>query len=405
MKTQTDLLTLAMDVSHRPLSADTGVHDKKRLAELQALPLERKIMITQARIIEWYSRWEGNVYVNFSGGKDSTVLLHIARQCFPDIEAVFVNTGLEYPEIQKFAKSFDNVTVIRPRMSFVDVIKRYGYPVISKEIAECLYYGRNSLLRKDDGRYGTTRIQRLRGEWLAKDGTKSMYNCEKYEPLLHVDFAIGNECCKVMKKSPGKLFVKKSGKKPINGTMAVESKLRRQAWLNHGCNGFNMKLPTSQPMSFWTEQDVLEYIRRYELPIAPVYGDVVPAGNGCKLCTSGCDRTGCIFCGFGAHLDNDDRFIRLRETHPRQYEYCMNGGEYAWVGYHKKNARWARIDFANDDGTEMTPEEIEAFVTAHKDSPDYAFDKVWQPNKQGLGMAHVFEEINKIYGENFIRYK
>jgi 3'-phosphoadenosine 5'-phosphosulfate sulfotransferase (PAPS reductase)/FAD synthetase len=112
-----------------------NVHDKKRLAELQALPLERKIQITQTRIIEWYTRWKGQVYVSFSGGKDSTVLLHIARQCFPDIEAVFVNTGLEYPEIQKFAKSFDNVTVVRPKMSFVDVIKNYGYPVISKEVS------------------------------------------------------------------------------------------------------------------------------------------------------------------------------------------------------------------------------------------------------------------------------
>ena len=379
---------------------DTGVHDKQRLAELQALPLERKIMITQTRIIEWYTRWNGQVYVNFSGGKDSTVLLHIARQCFPDIEALFINTGLEYPEIQKFAKSFENVTVVRPAMSFVEVIKQYGYPVISKEIAECLFYGRQALVRSDCGKYGESRLQRLRGEWLQMDGTLSRFNCEKYEPLLHLDFYIGAACCKVMKKSPGKHFVKKSGKKPINGTMAVESQLRRQAWLAHGCNGFDMKHPTSQPMSFWTEQDVLEYIRRYDLPIAPVYGEVVSIDNGCKLCTTGCDRTGCIFCGFGAHLDDDNRFIRLRETHPHQYDYCMNGGEYAWVGYQKMNVRWKRIDF-----TKMTQDEIEAFVQQHKDDPRFTFEKVWMPNKQGLGMGHVFEEINKIYGENFIRYK
>lgn len=385
--------------------SDTGVHDKKRLAELQALPLERKIMITQTRIIEWYTRWKGQVYVNFSGGKDSTVLLHIARQCFPDIEAVFINTGLEYPEIQKFAKSFDNVTVVRPSMSFVDVIKHYGYPVISKEISECVYAGRLSLLRDDSGPYGTSRLQRLRGQWMQKDGTPSIYNCEKYEPLLHVDFYIGNACCKVMKKSPGKHFAKTSGKKPINGTMAVESKLRRQAWLSHGCNGFNMTLPTSQPMSFWTEQDVLEYIRRYNLPIAPVYGEVVPADSGCKLCTTGCDRTGCIFCAYGAHLNDDDRFIRLRETHPKQYDYCMNGGEYAWVGFHKVNVRWKRVEFVKDDGSPMTQDEIESFVEQHKDDPRFTLEKVWMPNKQGLGMGHVFEEINKIYGENFIRYK
>ena len=380
-----------------------NVHDKKRLAELQALPLERKIQITQTRIIEWYTRWKGQVYVSFSGGKDSTVLLHIARQCFPDIEAVFVNTGLEYPEIQKFAKSFDNVTVVRPAMSFVDVIKNYGYPVISKEVSECLYEGRQSLLRGED--VYTYRLKRLRGQITDKDGNPSMYNCTKYEPLLQVDFLIGNRCCRTMKKSPGKRFAKDSGKKPIVATMAVESRLRRQAWLSHGCNGFDMKLPTSQPMSFWTEQDVLEYISRYDLPIATVYGEVIPADNDCKLCTTGCDRTGCIFCGFGAHLDNDDRFIRLKETHPRQYEYCMNGGEYGWVGHRKVNVRWKRIEFVNEDGSPMTQDEIESFVEQHKDDPKYTFEKVWMPNKQGLGMAHVFDEINKIYGENFIRYK
>ena len=393
------------DDSQGPNFTDTGVHDKKRLAELQALPLDRKIMITQTRIIEWYVKWKGQVYVNFSGGKDSTVLLHIARQCFPDIEAVFINTGLEYPEIQKFAKSFDNVTVVRPKMSFVEVIKHYGYPVISKEVAECIYDARNALTRKEENATSTWRAKRLRGEILQPDGTPSMYNCEKYAPLLQTDFLIGNGCCRIMKKSPGKHFAKTSNKKPINGTMAAESKLRRQSWLKHGCNGFDMTLPTSQPMSFWTEQDVLEYIHRYNLPIAPVYGKVIPTTNGCKLCTTGCDRTGCIFCGFGAHLNDDDRFVRLKETHPRQYDYCINGGEYAWVGHRKVNVKWKKIEFTNNDGSPMLPEEIESFVEQHKDEPGFAFEKVWQPNKQGLGMGHVFDEINKIYGENFIRYK
>ena len=60
------------------------------------------------------------------------------------------------------------------------------------------------------------------------------------------------------------------------GQMAAESLLRRQHWLNHGCNGFDMKRPTSNPMSFWTENDVLEYIYKNELPICSVYGKVIP---------------------------------------------------------------------------------------------------------------------------------
>jgi 3'-phosphoadenosine 5'-phosphosulfate sulfotransferase (PAPS reductase)/FAD synthetase len=87
-------------------------HTKERLKALQALPLERKIGFTIARIVEWYTHYNGKVYVSFSGGKDSTVLLDIARGLFPDIKAMFVDTGLEYPEIREFVKTFDNVDIV-----------------------------------------------------------------------------------------------------------------------------------------------------------------------------------------------------------------------------------------------------------------------------------------------------
>ena len=119
-----------------------AVHDAQRLKELQALPLDRKIQISQARIIEWYTRNKGNVVVSFSGGKDSTVLLHLVRSLFPDVPAVFSNTGLEYPEIQRFVRTFPNVTIVTPKMNFSEVISTYGYPLIGKEVAEAIYYAR-----------------------------------------------------------------------------------------------------------------------------------------------------------------------------------------------------------------------------------------------------------------------
>lgn len=119
-----------------------AVHDAKRLEELRALPLERKIQISQTRIIEWYNHYNGNVVVSFSGGKDSTVLLHLVRSIFPDVKAVFSNTGLEYPEIQKHVKAIDNVDIVRPTMRFDEVISTYGYPLIGKEVAEAIYYAR-----------------------------------------------------------------------------------------------------------------------------------------------------------------------------------------------------------------------------------------------------------------------
>lgn len=117
-------------------------HDAKRLEELRALPLERKIQISQARIIEWYNHYHGNVVVSFSGGKDSTVLLHLVRSIYPNVKAVFSNTGLEYPEIQKHVKTFDNVDIVTPSMRFDRVISVYGYPLIGKEVAEAIYYAR-----------------------------------------------------------------------------------------------------------------------------------------------------------------------------------------------------------------------------------------------------------------------
>lgn len=185
-------------------------HTRGDLQQMQSLPLTAKIAMTKRRIKEWYDYWGGQVYVAFSGGKDSTVLLHLAREVYPDIEAVFINTGLEYPEIQKFVKTFDNVTILHPAMRFDEVIKKYGYPVISKEVSECVAQARKAL--KEGSQKYASRILRLRGEWLDKNGNKSMYNVEKYEPLLHTDFIANSMCCNVMKKKPSSVFAKKSGK-------------------------------------------------------------------------------------------------------------------------------------------------------------------------------------------------
>jgi len=288
-----------------------NVHDAQRLKELQALPLERKILITQTRIIEWYLHWEGKVYVSFSGGKDSTVLLHIARQCFPDIEAVFVDTGLEYPEVREHVKTFENVTWLRPEMNFRKVIETYGYPVISKRIAQYV----KSARRNPD----CVRAKYLKGEM----GNSIFGGGGKYVYLTEAPFNIGDECCNVMKKRPMKKYAKRSGKHPIIGTMATESLSRKVAWLQHGCNAFDKSDPTSQPISFWTEQDVLQYIKLNHLAIPAVYGDIVENSRG-VLSTTQCSRTGCVFCMFGCQNEKEpNRFQRLKITHPKLYEYCM----------------------------------------------------------------------------------
>ena len=337
--------------------------DSKRtisdLKQRQSLPLPAKVAMTQQRIMEWVKEFgEDGVYVSFSGGKDSTVLLHIVRQMFPCIEAVFVDTGLEYPEIKQFVRQHENVTILRPKMGFKDVICNYGYPIISKTVSHGVAIARN----KPDGNVARRQFG---------DDYKSKFALKQWRPLTKTDFKISDKCCGVMKKAPAKLYEHETEKKPMTAQMACESLTREKNWAELGCNAFDLKRPVSNPMSVWTENDVLQYIKENSIEICSVYGDIVPEGGqlalcegDCKLCTTGCKRTGCVFCGYGAHLEKGEgRFQRLKRTHPKLYAYCIGGGAY-------------------------DPE-----------------DGLWKPDKNGLGMAHVFDELCKQYGENFIRYK
>lgn len=299
-------------------------HYPWELAQMQSLPLEAKITMTKNRIRQWYEYYNGDVYVSFSGGKDSTVLLHIARSIDPDIPAVFCDTGLEYPEIREFVKTVNNVTWIKPKMNFRKVIETYGYPLISKAVANTLKGGHEP---------GSYRWKKLHGQVFLKNGKPSKFNCEKWRFLLDAPFRVSDEFCDVMKKRPFHKYEKETGQKPIVATMADESMMRKNSWMKYGCNAFDRNVgPQSRPMSFWTEQDVLEYLVKYQLPYCTVYGDIVRSSDG-QLKTTDCDRTGCMFCGFGCHLEKSpNRFQRMKETHPKQYQYCMKPWEEGGLG-------------------------------------------------------------------------
>ena len=119
-------------------------HTISDLYQMQSLPLSAKIRMTEYRIREWVEYYgDDGVYVSFSGGKDSTVLLDIARKMYPKIGAVYVDTGLEYPEVREFVKQYENVEIIRPKMNFRQIIIKYGYPMIGKEVAGCVYGARH----------------------------------------------------------------------------------------------------------------------------------------------------------------------------------------------------------------------------------------------------------------------
>lgn len=292
---------------------------------MQSWRLDKKIQVTTARIIEWYEHYNGLVYVAFSGGKDSTVLLDLVRKIYPDVPAVFCDTGLEFPEVRQFAMNTENVVVLRPEMNFRKVIETCGYPIVSKRVADTVEYGHKP---------GSFRWKELHGEIVRSNGTKSEFNCEKWCYLLDAPFKVSSRCCNVMKKKPMKKYSKETGRVPIIATMANESRSRRSTWMSTGCNAFNKKSPSSQPMSFWTEDDVLQYLHTYNVPYASVYGDIVPCRGGWT--TTGERRTGCVFCAFGAHLEKTpNRFQRLKQTHPKLWDYCMRSWEDHGLGMRK----------------------------------------------------------------------
>jgi 3'-phosphoadenosine 5'-phosphosulfate sulfotransferase (PAPS reductase)/FAD synthetase len=349
--------------------------------------------MSQNRIREWYEHYDGDVYVSFSGGKDSTVLAHLVHDLYPKVPLVFANTGLEYPEIQAFARKM-NAEFVRPKSIFSEVISKFGYPIISKEVAGSIYYARRIRgaleTKRRRSQINSGRREQMLGETVTK-----LFDKRKWLPLCQeAQFMIGANCCDQIKKEPMKKYQKQTHFYPIIGTLAEESKMRENSWLKNGCNAFESKKPISQPMSFWTEQDVLHYIKDNGIEIASVYGEVLAMDDGgftyepmqgvdCKLKCTGCQRTGCIFCGFGAHHDKGEtRFQRLAKTHPRQYEYCMDGGQ--WV-----------------DNPAFDPS-APAYDGEWK---NWNPKKIWVPSKEGLGMKKVFDDCNQIYGKDFIRYE
>lgn len=381
-------------------------HSYDELKMRQSLPLDVKVAMSCNRIREWVNEYgESGVYISFSGGKDSTVLMDLVRnKCgYKNVKAMFVDVPTQYPELREFVKKFDNVDIVKPKYNFIQVCEKYGFPIISKEVAETVSGAKKYLTRLiEDGTISTDRqipyhyyYDRITGQgkyarnrntfdgspadkvefitdkidieeladvlnermqqrkggsnqrlaimfgWLgrkkiqtnAPEEDKSRYSQERYKYLLNAPFDISNKCCAIMKKHPADKYAKENDAHRITAVMASESMLRKQQWLLHGCNGFDMKNPASAPMSFWTENDVLEYIYTNNIKICSVYGDVIPVSNQLsfddlgidtgykkKYTTTGAKRTGCMLCGFGCHLEKSPgRFELLKQTHPGMY--------------------------------------------------------------------------------------
>lgn len=279
------------------------------LRERQAWTLEQKIDHSVG-VIEAFCVYckeqERTPFVSFSGGKDSTVLLDIARRFVdPTIKGVFCNTGNEFPENIRFVRQTENVTIIRPDMTPRQVLEKYGFPLVSKEQAKAVYEVR------------TTKSEAVRNARLfGRDGKRSPgMLAYKWRYLLNEPYMVSSFCCDILKKRPFHKYQKQTGGLPIIGTMADESLLRNQQYIRRGgCNSFsdNTDKSASFPLSIWTERDIWDYIHKFGIAYSPIYDE------------PGIKRTGCMFCGFGAQFPGDCRFRQLYNLHPKFYDYAMN---------------------------------------------------------------------------------
>lgn len=331
------------------------VHQPGDLEQMQAYPLWLKVQLTMDRLRGWYGRFY-DPYVSFSGGKDSTVLADLCaafcKRSFGKLILVFSDTGLEYPEVKKFVPYYADylrkkyameveLVIVKPEMTFRKVIQEIGYPIGSKRIARMIYDCKHPTEKN-----AATRHLYLTGE--KRDGTfsKAFKLSKRWIPMIDSKFEVSDKCCDIMKKNPTKQYEKETGRVSIVGTMACESNARKETWMQFGCNAFNSRRPQSKPLSFWTEHDILEYIIKNNLPYAEVYGDIIGQDEEGKiyqyqelkelseqengvpmnitLKTTKCQRTGCMFCMFGCHLEKQpNRFQMMKESHPSIYNYCM----------------------------------------------------------------------------------
>lgn len=278
------------------------------LSSLREMNLPSKIIQTKFLIREAIAEFGlDKVYISYSGGKDSTVLSHIAKSMYPGILHLFSNTTNEYPETLQHIKweleeNGTNLIMVLPvdvhgeTWTFKKVVERYGYPVFSKRVANAIRTYQHAL-------FSETKQHSI--DYIAR-------NFKKYDK--YKELPISDKCCDKLKKEPLRRKAKKLGLEcAILGVLASESYQREKDWLEYGCNVFHERKDNqSRPLSFWTDEDIMAYIEQYNVRIP-------------KLYDMGYTRNGCMYCGFGAHLESSEcnRYQMLKQTHPVQYEYLI----------------------------------------------------------------------------------
>lgn len=370
---------------------------EKKIADFkvkQQQPYWFKKQYAVIRAREFYDHPDiaGNCYVAV-GGLDSITLylfLHSIGIRVPGVSVSF----LEDKSIQQVHKAL-GITCLPPALrpdgkpwTKAAVIREFGFPVLSKEIAgkisllqhpsEKNATVRHAIITGETGEYGGYRKgtrMKLSQKWLEKFGG---YENKREGTSYRVpDFLVSDRCCYYLKEKPCNDYAKESGRFPYMGLMASEGGRRQKALMLNGCNYISNGTKRSAPFAIFSRQDVLtlalemeayyhEHWREFgdeelDTIVPAIYGEIVQDPDG-TLRTTKAQRTGCSMCGFGIHLEKrPHRFDYLRQSNPAEWEYQMYhigrdiyGNEIGWGHV----LDYIGVEWRNDPECELEGQEM-----------------------------------------------
>lgn len=301
-----------------------------------SLPYEAKLVHAKRRAEEFYHEIcdvrGANVHVSVGGLDSITLYIFLRDVCHLDVAGVSVSI-LEDKSVQAVHKQL-GLTLLKPYKSKVEVIKEFGYPILSKEIAAKIELLQNpsdknktvrhAIITGETGEYGgyqKNSRMKMSQKWLEKFG--GYENETEGVNYQKPDFKVSSKCCYHLKEKPADDWAKEHNSFPYLGLMASEGGRRQKSLMLNGCNYYGKTTTRSCPFAIFSRQDILRLALDLNVPVPEIYGTIERDENG-QLYTTKAQRTGCSMCGFGIQLEKrPHRFDRLRETNPKEWHFWM----------------------------------------------------------------------------------
>lgn len=300
--------------------------DLREFMEMQNWEYEDKVAHAEERAWSFYRKMASNVFISVGGIDSITLALFLWERIDKEIPAVSVSV-LEDKSVQEVHHQLaarGNFVFLTPSKSKVEVIRQYGYPVISKDVADKIELiqnptednatVRNAIITGQTGRQGGYRYSqhmRLADRW-------QQLFVEQQSP-----FKVSGKCCYYMKEKPCDAYSRQTGRKVFMALMASEGGRRAKALAQHGCNYYGKTVTRSCPFAIFSRQDILRLAIEMKTPVPTIYGEIKRRADG-TLETTRARRTGCTMCGFGIHMEaRPHRFDRLHQDNPKEWGFWM----------------------------------------------------------------------------------